>query len=410
MKTPIGFDVRAFRALFPALEQEVRGRPLAYLDNAATTQKPEPVLRALQEFYRRDNANVHRGVHLLSQRATDAFERARETVARFVNAREPAEIVFTKGCTEALNLVAWSWGRLVLRPGDVVLLSHAEHHANIVPWQLAAEAAGAQVRPFPIRDDGTFGLEALEKELDARVKVVGVKHVCNALGTIHPVAEIARLAHAVGAKVVVDGAQAAAHLRIDVQALGVDFYALSGHKAYGPTGVGALWARRELLEEMPPYQGGGDMIRMVSFEGTTFNEVPHKFEAGTPPIADAVAFGEALRFLEEWGIEALSDAEGRIARLAAERLAEIPGVRLLGPLSDKASVLSFVMECAHPHDIGTILDSYGVAVRTGHHCCMPLMRRLRVPATVRASFAPYNTEEDVEALIEGVEAVVRTFS
>ncbi len=399
------------RLEFPALAQEVSGRPLAYLDSAASTQKPNAVLAAMERFYREDNANVHRGVHTLSQRATDAFEAARRTVARFVNAQSEREVVFTKGCTEAINLVAASWGGANLGPGDRVLVSHMEHHADIVPWQLIAQRTGATVEPFPITDSGEVDLASLEAMLAAgRVKLVGVKHVCNALGTVNPVAEIARLAHAHGALVLADGAQALAHVPVDVQALGVDFYAMSAHKVYGPMGVGALYGRAELLEAMPPYQGGGDMIRTVSFEGTTFNDPPNRFEPGTPNVAGAIGFGAALDWVRAVGLGAIAAHESALTAYSSSRLAEVPGLRVVGTAPERIGVFSFVMDAAHPHDVGTVLDRHGVAVRTGHHCCMPLMRRLGVPATTRISLAAYSNEADVDAAVEALHGVRALFT
>lgn len=402
---PEAHTVHHLRDDFPILNEEVRGKPLVYLDNAATTQKPQSVLDAMQHFYTHDNANVHRGVHLLSQRATDDFDRARVKLQRFVNASESSEIIFTKGCTEATNLVAASWGRANLREGDEILLSTMEHHANIVPWQIVAEEKGARIRPIPINDAGEIDLDAYRAMLNSRVKMVGVVHVSNSLGTINPVAEMIALAHGVGAKVLVDGAQALAHLPVDVQALDADFYAMSSHKMYGPTGVGALYGKRGLLEAMPPYQAGGDMIRTVSFEKTTYNELPNKFEPGTPNIAGVIGFGAAVDYLMGLDREAIADHEDHLTALANEALEAIPGVRLIGTARNKASVVSFTLEGAHPHDIGTILDMEGIAVRTGHHCCMPLMTRLGLPATVRASLALYNNAEDVARLASGLHKV-----
>jgi cysteine desulfurase/selenocysteine lyase len=393
------------RAEFPALRQRVNGHPLAYLDNAATTQKPERVLEAMDRYYRLDNANVHRGVHTLSQRATDAFESARHKVAAFVNAAEDAEIVFTKGCTEAINLVAASWGRANLRAGDVVLVSQMEHHANIVPWQLAAEQSGARVEPIPVTPECELDMDALRRLLRNPVRLVAVKHVCNATGTVNPVAEVAKLARAAGALLLVDGAQALAHAPVDVRAVGADFYAMSGHKVYGPTGIGALYARRALLEAMPPYQGGGDMIREVRFEGTTFNDPPNRFEAGTPNMAGAVGFGEAVDFVREAGWSAIQAHEAHLLAYLEQALADVPGLTIHGRARQKAGIVSFTLDGAHPHDIGTILDQSGVAVRTGHHCCQPLMRHLGAPATTRASLAMYNDESDADALRAGLTLV-----
>ena len=392
----------------------MHGHPLVYLDSAATTQKPAGVIASETEFYERHNANVHRGVHLLSQLATDQFEAARTKLAEFINAPHPAAVLWTKGCTEAINLVAASWGGSNLQPGDVVLLSAMEHHANIVPWQLIAERTGAKILPFPISDQGDILLEELEALLKSNpVKIIGVKHVCNALGTVNPIEELARLAHAHGALILVDGAQGLAHCPLDVTASDVDFYAMSAHKAYGPTGVGALYGKRHLLEAMPPYQGGGDMIRTVSWEGTTYNDLPNKFEPGTPNIAGVIAFGAAIDFLNSIEIRDAKSAarrnEAEVLAYGTELLRSIPGVRLIGEAREKVGVLSFVMERAHPHDIGTILDRQGIAIRTGHHCCMPLMKRLGVPATARASLAIYSTREELDSLAAGITKVKELF-
>jgi cysteine desulfurase/selenocysteine lyase len=357
-----------------------------------------------------DNANVLRGVHSLSQRATDAFDRARAVVRRFINAERHEEVVFTKGCTEAINLVAYSWGRTNLQTGDTVLLSTMEHHANIVPWQIVTAATGAKIEPIPISHEVVLDLDWLEARLRrGDVRMVGVKHVCNATGTVNPVAEIARLARGHGAHTIVDGAQGLAHEPVDVQALGVDFYAMSAHKVYGPMGVGALYGRYGLLDAMPPWQGGGDMIRTVSFERTTFNGLPNKFEPGTPNVPGVVGFGAALEWLEGFGIAAVREHEEALRRTATQRLEAAKGLRIVGTASGKAGVLSFAMEQAHPHDVGTILDLHGVAVRTGHHCCMPLMDFLGVPATTRASLAAYSGEDDIDQLIEGLEQVTKVF-
>ncbi|MBA4293998.1 cysteine desulfurase CsdA [bacterium] len=387
---------------FSILGREVNGRRLVYLDNAATTQRPDCVLRAMDDFSRTMNANVHRGVHRLSQEATEAFERARDIVRDFVGAGESAEILWTKGCTESLNLVAQGWGGANLKAGDEVLLNTGEHHADIVPWQLVAERTGALVRSIPIDDDGVIDLDALRGMVGPRTKAIGVKHVCNATGVIHPVKEIAEIAHSVGAVIVVDGAQALAHVIVDVRELGADFYSMSSHKVYGPMGMGALYGRRELLEAMPPFMGGGDMIRTVSFEGTTFNEIPNKFEPGTPNVPGAIGFARALEWVQEKGLGELSRIENELAVRARDELLEIPGVRLVGRSVPQASVVSFVTDFAHPHDLGTILDGFGVAIRSGHHCCMPLMNRLGIPGTARASFAAYNTNVDIKVLIDGV--------
>ncbi len=405
-----GYDVWRVRADFPALRQRVHGRPLAYLDNAATTQKPRAVLEALLRFYKRDCANVHRGIHVLSERATRAYEEAREKVARFLNASSPQEVVFTKGTTEAINLVAQTFGRAVLRPGDEVLISELEHHSNIVPWQMVTGQTGARLRVAPINDRGEILLETLERMLSPRTRLVAVAHVSNALGTVNPVREIARLAHRVGARVLVDGAQAAPHLKPDVQELGCDFYAFSGHKLYGPTGIGVLYGRAELLESMPPYQGGGDMIRSVSFEKTIYNDPPQRFEAGTPPIAEAIGLAAAIDYVQGLGQEAIAGHEQRLLEAATVALEKIPGVRIVGRATHKAAVLSFVLEGVHPHDVATVLDHEGVAVRAGHHCAQPLMERLGLPATTRASFALYNTHEEVDALVRGLRRAREIFA
>jgi cysteine desulfurase / selenocysteine lyase len=410
------FDLARVRADFPALELSVHGRPLVYLDNAATTQKPRAVLEAISRCWSEAYANVHRGVHVLSERATAAHEAARARVARFLNAPSADEVVFVRGTTEALNLVAWSYGRRVVGPGDRVLITELEHHSNLVPWQLLCEERGAELVVAPIDEQGEVPLAEIARLLDegrGRTRIVAVAHVSNALGTVLPVAEIAGLAHRAGAVVVVDGAQSAPHLPVDVQALGCDFYAFSGHKVYGPSGIGALWGRAELLAEMPPWQGGGGMIRTVRFSGTTFAPPPQRFEAGTPAIEAAQGLAAALDYVESIGRGAIAAWEGELLARATERLAGIPGLRLFGTVGDralqKAAVLSFTLAGAHPHDVATILDSEGIAVRAGHHCTQPLMARLGVPATARASFAFYNTLEEVEALAAGLDRVRELF-
>ncbi|MDX8401675.1 MAG: cysteine desulfurase [Mariprofundaceae bacterium] len=405
-----GLDVAGVRAQFPVLDQEVHGRPLVYLDNAATTQKPRAVIDAVRRFYERDNANVHRGVHALSERATAAYEGARERLRAFVNAASVREIVFTRGATEAVNLVAQSWGLANLGEGDEVLLTGMEHHSNIVPWQMLCERVGARLKVLPIDDNGELMLARLPELLSERTKLVGVVHLSNALGTINPVAEIARAAHAVGAKVLVDGAQALAHMRVDVRKLDCDFYVTSAHKMYGPTGIGMLWAREALLEAMPPWQGGGDMIRVVTFDRTEYNDLPWRFEAGTPNIAGAIGFGAAVDWLEETGLAAIAAHERDLLAHAMERAHDYPGLRLIGQARDRATVLSFVLEGVHPHDLGTILDREGVAIRAGHHCAMPVMQHFRVPATARASFAAYNTREEVDALFTALDRARALFA
>jgi cysteine desulfurase/selenocysteine lyase len=399
------FDVEAVRADFPALHQESHGHPLVYLDNAATTQKPQVVIDTVSKFYERDCSNVHRGVHLLSQRATVAFEQARTTIKTHIGAADSREIVFTRSATESINLVAASFVRPRLKAGDEVLISHMEHHSNIVPWQLLCEERGATLKVIPIDDDGEILLEEYERLLTDRTKIVGVVHVSNALGTINPVREMVELAHARGVPVLVDGAQAMPHLSVNVRKLDCDFFVCSAHKVYGPTGIGALYAKREHLLEMVPYQGGGDMILSVTFGGTTFNEPPHRFEAGTPNIEGAIGFAAALKYLDAHGLDAVAAHESQLLAEATEAVLAVPGVRLVGTARRKASVLSFVMDGIHPHDIGTILDSEGVAVRAGHHCAQPVMARYGLSATVRASFAMYNTASEIEALVAGLKKV-----
>jgi cysteine desulfurase / selenocysteine lyase len=392
------YDLDRARADFPILAQKVQSRPLVYLDNAASTQKPRAVMDAIAACYGEYYANVERGVHTLSQASTAAREQARETVRRFLNAPSAEEIVFVRGTTEAINLVAASWGRRNVGAGDEILVTELEHHSNIVPWQLLCEERGALLRVAPIDDRGEVIQEELERLLSPRTRLVAVAHVSNALGTVNPIRGIAEKAHRVGALVLVDGAQAAPHLALDVQALGVDFYAFSGHKVYGPSGIGVLWGRRELLAAMPPWQGGGGMIRTVSFAKTTYAPPPHRFEAGTPAIEAAIGLGAALDYLTALGLPAVAAWEAELLALATERLAAVPGLRLIGTARDKAAVLSFTMTGIHPHDVGTVLDQEGIAVRAGHHCAQPVMEHFRVPATTRASFGLYNTREEIEVL------------
>jgi cysteine desulfurase/selenocysteine lyase len=404
------FDVARIRPDFPILSQVTRsGRPLVYLDNAATTQKPRQVVEAVARFYASGNANVHRGLYELSERATAAFEAARERVARFVGAAEPGEIVFTRSTTEAINLVAQSWGRSTLGPGDEVLVTAMEHHSNLVPWQLVCQQTGAGLRAVPITDRGELDLDAFERLLGERTKLLAVGQVSNALGTVNPVRELAARAHAAGALVLVDGAQSAPHLRVDVAELGCDFFACSGHKLYGPTGVGVLYGRAAILREMPPWQGGGDMIERVTLEGSTWAAPPARFEAGTPPIAEVLGLATALDCLDEIGLDRIAAWEGELLRLATQRISGIRGVRLVGTAQEKVSVLSFILEGTHPHDVGAVLDDEGVAVRAGHHCAQPVMARFGIPATVRASFAFYNTPEEIDALARGVERAGEVF-
>lgn len=395
----MSFDVAALRAQFPILARPVRGRPLVYLDNAATTQKPQRVIDALRRYYEESNANVHRGVHFLSEQATAGYEGARETVRRFLNAREAREIIFVRGTTEAINLVASGFGRSHLKPGDEVLITALEHHSNIVPWQLACEHSGAVLKVAPIDDLGQVVLEDYRQLLSERTRLVALAHVSNALGTVNPVREMIALAHAQGAAVLVDGAQAVAHHRVDVQALDCDFYAFSGHKVYGPTGIGALYGKAEWLGALPPYQGGGEMIRQVTFEKTTYADIPQKFEAGTPNIAGAIGLGVALGFLTETGLDAVAAHEHDLLVDATTAVSEISGLRIIGNAGEKSGILSFVLKDVHPHDIATVLDREGVAIRAGHHCAMPVMTRYGLAATARASFALYNTREEVDKLV-----------
>ncbi len=404
-----GLDADRLRADFPILAQEVHGKPLVYLDNGASTQKPNAVIDAVGDFYARDYANIHRGVHTLSERATAAFEGARDRVQRFLNAADRHEIVFTRGTTEAVNLVAASFGGQRIGAGDEIILTGMEHHSNIVPWQLLAERVGAQIRVVPLFDDGSLDLEAYVALFGPRTRLVAVVHVSNALGTVNPVAEMIATAHAHGVPVLVDGAQAVAHARVDVQALDCDFYAFSAHKIYGPSGIGALYGRRELLEAMPPWQGGGDMIRTVAFEGSTWADPPYRFEAGTPHIAGAVGLVAALDYVDGIGLDAIAAHEHDLLAYGTALLEQVPGLRLIGTAADKAAILSFVIDGVHAHDIGTVLDFEGVAVRAGHHCAMPVMTRYGVPATARASLGLYNTRADIDALVRALQRVTEMF-
>jgi cysteine desulfurase / selenocysteine lyase len=398
-------DVARVRADFPILAQEVNGHPLAYLDNAASSQRPRAVIDAVSHYYEHDHANVHRGVHTLSQRATEAYEHARERVRRRIGAARADEIVFTRGTTEAINLVAQSHARPRLGPGDEVLITWMEHHSNIVPWQLVCAQTGATLKVAAITDAGELDLESFAALLGPRTRIAAFTHVSNALGTINPVADLVRLARAAGAVTVIDGAQALPHMAVDVRALGADFYAFSSHKMYGPTGIGVLYGRAELLEAMPPYQGGGEMIRAVSFERTIYAPPPARFEAGTPHIAGAVGLAAAIDYLDGLGLDAVARAEHALLDYATERVREVPGLRIVGTARHKAAVLAFVIEGIHPHDIGTVLDTQGIAVRTGHHCAMPLMERYGLPATTRASFAFYNTRAEVDRLVAALHTV-----
>ena len=403
------FDPYRARDDFPVLNQTVHGKPLVYLDNAATTHKPQAVIDATSHYYSKDNSNVHRGLHTLSERATRDYEGARDKLQKFINAPSRGEVLYTSGTTDGINLVAQSYVRPRVQPDDEIIISHMEHHSNIVPWQLVCEQTGAKLKVIPVNDRGELDFDAYLKLLGPRTKFVSIVHLSNSLGTINPVARIIEAAHAQDVKVLLDGAQAISRLSVDVQALDCDFYAMSGHKIYGPTGTGVLFGRASLLDEMPPYQGGGDMIRTVSFAGTTYNDLPYKFEAGTPNIAGAVGLGAAVDYLGGHGVDAVDEHERDILNYATQAVADIPGLRVIGTAEKKAGVLSFVLKGAHAHDVGTILDTQGVAVRAGHHCTMPLMERFDVPATARASFALYNTREDVDALVAGLYKTIDIF-
>ena len=406
---PHTFDLDAVRAEFPILHTRVHDRPLVYLDNAATCQKPQVVIDAESHYYETLNSNIHRGVHLLSQRATDAFEASRESVRALLNAPATQDIIFTRGTTEGINLVAQSWGRNHLKPGDEILVTHMEHHSNIVPWQLLCEQTGAVLKVVPIDERGVLVLDDLDTLLTERTKIFGMVHVSNALGTVNPVAELIARAHAVGALALVDGAQAVSHIPVDVQALDCDFYAFSAHKLYGPTGVGVLYGRKSLLEAMPPWQGGGDMISLVRFSGSRWNHLPYKFEAGTPNIAGGVALKAAIDWVNAVGLDTIAAHEADLLDYATRRAADVPGLRIVGEAPGKVSILSFTLDGIHPHDIGTILDMEGVAIRTGHHCAMPVMERYGIPATARASFAVYNTHAEVDALFTAIAKVQKLF-
>jgi cysteine desulfurase/selenocysteine lyase len=403
-------EIATARKDFPGLDQQVHGKPLVYLDNAATTQKPNVVIDAMDRFYRLDCSNVHRGVHELSARATRAYEDARISVKRFINAADEREIIFVRGTTEAINLVASSYGRSHLKAGDEILISALEHHSNIVPWQLLCEQIGARLVVAPINDAGELILEEFERRFGPRTALIAVAHVSNALGTVMPVREIVRMAHACNVPVLIDGAQAVSHFAVDVRELGCDFYAFSGHKVFGPTGIGVLYGREDLLDRMPPYQGGGDMIRSVTFEKTTYNDLPYKFEAGTPHVSGAIGLGAALDYLSGLGIDQVTVHEDDLLAYGSGLLTSIPGLRLIGTAREKAGVLSFVLEGIHPHDVGTVLDRLGIAVRTGHHCAQPVMARFGVPATTRASLALYNTTADLNALANGIQRVLELFN
>jgi len=404
-----GFDVEKIREDFPVLKQTIHGKPLVYLDSAATAQKPFAVIEAIRKFHEVDCANIHRGVHELSQRSTAAYEETRVKAKRFLNARSKNEIVFVRGATEGINLVASTWGRKNVKEGDEIVISALEHHSNIVPWQMLCEEKSAKLRVIPMNDRGELILEEYEKLLGPRTRMVAFGHVSNALGTVNPARQIIEMAHRAGALALVDGAQAAPHMKIDVQALDADFYTFSGHKVFGPTGIGVLYGRTKLLLAMPPYQGGGDMIRTVTFEKTTYNDVPYKFEAGTPNIAGGIGLGAALDYVTHLGLDRIAAYEHELLAYGTEALSQIPGLRMIGTARDKAAVLSFVIDGIHPHDIGTVLDRMGIAVRTGHHCAQPVMDWFHIPATTRASLAFYNTRAELDALAEGLRRVKEVF-
>ncbi|MBK6964219.1 MAG: cysteine desulfurase [Bacteroidales bacterium] len=402
-------DIDKIRSEFPILGRSVHNKPLVYFDNAATTQKPQVVIDALVDYYTNLNSNVHRGVHFLSQQATTAFEEAREKIRKFLNARYNYEIIYTRGCTESINLVAGSWGRANIHAGDEILITALEHHSNIVPWQMLCEEKGAKLKVCPILEDGSLDMAALSQMLTTAVRLVAVTHISNTLGTINPVKEITRMAHEKGIVVLIDGAQALSHMKVDVQDIGCDFYAFSGHKVYGPMGIGGLYGREEVLNAMPPYQGGGEMIRSVTFEKTIYNELPFKFEAGTPNVGDAIGFGVALDYISNIGLDQIAAREHELLAYATERFKGDPLIRIIGNAPEKASLISFMIDKIHPYDAGTIIDQFGIAVRTGTHCTQPLMDSLGIPGTIRASFAFYNTREEIDKLMEAISKVEELF-
>ena len=410
--TPVigpGVDVEKVRAEFPVLHQMVNGKPLVYLDNASTTQKPQAVIDTLVQYYTLDNSNVHRGVHTLSQRATDHYEEARAKVRKFINAEADEEIIYVRGTTEGINLVAQTFGRQNVGVDDDIIVTAMEHHSNIVPWQILCQERGAHLKVIPITDQGELVMEEYERLLGPRTKLVSIVHQSNALGTVNPAKQIIDMAHSLGVPVLVDGAQSAPHMAIDVQELGCDFFAFSGHKLYGPTGIGVLYGRADLLNAMPPYQGGGEMIKSVTFEKTIYNDLPHKFEAGTPDISGAIGLGAAIDYISNLGMYNIYNYERELLEYGTQRLSAIEGLQIIGTAREKAGVLSFVMEGIHPHDIGTILDTEGIAVRTGHHCAQPVMDRYEIPATARASLALYNTREEIDALVRGIDRTFEVF-
>jgi cysteine desulfurase/selenocysteine lyase len=401
----MALDIQNIRAQFPALHQEVNGRPLVYFDNGATSQKPQMVIDAITHYYSKENSNIHRGVHFLSQQATDKYETAREAVRRFINADSIEEIIITRGTTEAINLVSSCLARSLFKTGDEIIISAIEHHSNIVPWQMACEQSGAILKVIPVLDSGELDMDAYRDLLNEKTKLVAVNHISNALGTINPIAEMIPLAHAKGALVLIDGAQAVPHAKVDVQALNADFYCFSAHKMYGPTGVGILYGKKEILEKMPPYHGGGEMIKEVTFEVSTYNELPFKFEGGTPNIAGGIGLEAAIRFMEEVGVENIANQEAELLAYATQKLKAVGGIRFIGEAKNKAGLVSFLMEGIHPYDAGTVVDKLGIAIRTGHHCAQPVMARFGIPGTIRASFAVYNTKEEIDVFITGIERI-----
>ena len=401
----MALDIQNIRTQFPALHQEVNGRPLVYFDNGATSQKPQMVIDAITHYYSKENSNIHRGVHFLSQQATDKYETAREAVRRFINADSIEEIIITRGTTEAINLVSSCLARSLFKTGDEIIISAIEHHSNIVPWQMACEQSGAILKVIPVLNSGELDIDAYRDLLNEKTKLVAVNHISNALGTINPIAEMIPLAHAKGALVLIDGAQAVPHAKVDVQALNADFYCFSAHKMYGPTGVGILYGKKEILEKMPPYHGGGEMIKEVTFEGSTYNELPFKFEGGTPNIAGGIGLEAAIRFMEEVGVENIANQEAELLAYATQKLKTVGGIRFIGEAKNKAGLVSFIMEGIHPYDAGIILDKLGIAIRTGHHCAQPVMARFGIPGTIRASFAVYNTKEEIDVFIAGIERI-----
>ncbi len=404
------FDVKKVREDFPILQTKSRGRKLVYLDNAATTQKPNSVIERIKKYYEEENSNVHRGVHYLSELATKHFEDARETVRKFINAGSTKEIIFTRGTTEAINLVANSFGKTFINEGDEIIISEMEHHSNIVPWQLLCEERKAVLKVIPFDDNGELILEEFENALSDRTKLVSIVHISNSLGTVNPIKQIIEVAHSYAIPVLVDGAQSIMHTKIDVQELGADFFVFSGHKLYGPTGIGILYGKEDLLEQMKPYQGGGDMIKSVTFQKTTYNELPYKFEAGTPNIEGAIGLKAAIDYIEKIGLDQIANYENELLQYATEKLLSIPQLKIIGNAKNKASIISFILENIHPHDVGTILDHEGIAVRTGHHCTQPIMEHFKIPATTRASFSFYNTKEEIDLLWEGIQKVIKVFA